>query len=62
VSEIRQELTGHRLQLEEHQLSAMPRDLGELAYQCDAPEVTRKRRADCAQQKGQGTLLEAPLV
>ena len=40
ISEIRQELTGHRLQLDGHQLSPMPSDLAQLAYQCDAPEVT----------------------
>lgn len=40
ISEIRQELTGHRLQLDGHQLSPMPSDLAQLAYQCDAPKVT----------------------
>ncbi|MCK4299333.1 MAG: hypothetical protein KAX80_07365, partial [Planctomycetes bacterium] len=40
ISEIRQELAGHRLQLDGHQLSPMPTDLAQLAYQCDAPEVT----------------------
>jgi len=40
VAGIRQELTGHRLQLQGYQLSPMPAKLAALAYEADAPELT----------------------